>query len=333
MSLKKKLFMINKLWIDLRSPKRHYEIADELHSQNIAEYYFRFNEKAVASGKNQKLIKSLDENGIPINRTYIDVKGKDNVYYPISISQLGLAVYHTYLKTKSDEDKNRFLKFADWFAHENNYNLDDKLGLRWLTNVPLPQYKNAGPWQSAFSQSRGISVLTRGYQITNKTEWRDKAQLALRSFEFSVEEGGVTAFTDFGPFYEEYTSEVPTLVLNGKIFTLCGLNDYYRAFPEDNLGKLILEEGINTLQNILPQYDLGNWSRYNLCKADWYPSIDPATIGYQRLHVTQLEMMYKLTGNNIFNKYAEIFDEQDTLSNAIKMYFNKYKALKKIGRL
>ncbi|MCK5076947.1 MAG: hypothetical protein KAR38_11260, partial [Calditrichia bacterium] len=34
-----------------------------------------------------------------------------------------------------------------------------------------------------------------------------------------------------GPFYEEYTAEYPTLVLNGHIFALFGICDFVRAFP------------------------------------------------------------------------------------------------------
>jgi len=333
MSLKKKIFMLNKLFVDLRSPKKHYDISDDMHSQELGYYYFVFREELVASGKNQRLIKQFDKNGIPINKTYIDVANKDYVYFPISIGQMGLAIFHTYLDTQSEADKNRFLKFVDWFADSNNYDYSDSLGIRWLTDVPLPQYKNPGPWQSAFSQSRGISILLRGYQITGNKEYAEIAEQAIKSFEIPVVKGGVASFTEFGPFYEEYTASVPTLVLNGMIFALCGVYDFIRVFPDNKRARKIFDEGIITLENILPQYDMQFWSKYNLCKAEWYPSVDPATIGYQRLHVNQLEMLNKLTGKNLFSKYVEIFSKQDTLFNALKMYRIKFKALKKIGRL
>ena len=52
-------------------------------------YYFVFNEDRVSKGKDQALIKKFDENGIPINKTYIDVTDKEYVYFPISIGQMG----------------------------------------------------------------------------------------------------------------------------------------------------------------------------------------------------------------------------------------------------
>ena len=165
--------MINKLLIDLKSPKRHYEISDDLHSKELGEYYFLFKEELVSAGRNQSLIKKFDENGIPINKTYIDVADKEYVYFPISIGQMGLAVFHTFLKSKSNYDKKRFLKFVDWYADTKNYVYSDSLGARWLTDVSLPQYKNPGPWQSAFSQSRAISILLRGFQLTKNSKYAE----------------------------------------------------------------------------------------------------------------------------------------------------------------
>ena len=331
MKIKKCIFMLNKIFTDIKAPKQTYELNSDNSPRILKYYYFLFEEIRLSKGKDQKLISKFDKNGIPINKTYIDVKEKEYVYFPISIGQMGLAVFHTYLKTNSEKDKNRFLKFVDWFYQ--NAEISDDLGVRWITDVPLPQYKNSGPWQSAFSQSRGISILLRGYQLTDNKKYAEMAGKALIPFTKPVLEGGVTSFTKWGPFYEEYTAEVPTLVLNGMIFSLCGIYDFIRVFPENKLAKKIFDDGIATLKKILPEYNFGYWSRYNLCKSDWYPEIDPATIGYQRLHITQLEMLYKLTGEVVFIEYAEKFKEQDNLRNALKMYKIKYKALKKIGRL
>jgi hypothetical protein len=331
MSPNKKLFMLKKIWADLNVPKIRYQLAEDVYSNVLNEYYFVFKEERVAVGKDQALIKKFDQDGIPVNKTYIDVTDKDYVYFPISIGQMGLSIFHTYLKTKQESDKQRFIKFADWFV--KNADVDATLGIRWLTDVSLPQYKNPGPWQSAFSQSRGISILLRAYQITGDKKYVNIASAALTPFFHSVEEGGVTSHTQWGPYYEEYTSSVPTLVLNGKIFALCGVYDFVRVFPEDERALKIFNQGIETLIKILPEYNLGFWSRYNLCHADWHPDIDPATIQYQRLHVVQLELLHRITGKSIFKEYADIFNKQDTIWNALKMYKLKYKSLKKIGRL
>ncbi len=323
--------MMNKVLNDFKTPKNRYPIHEELHSRQLGYYYFVFEEDRVSAGKDQALIKRFDENGIPVNKTYIDVTDKDYVYFPISIGQMGLSIFHSYLKTQSDGDRQRFLKFADWFYH--NAEEDEKLGIRWLTDVALPQYKNPGPWQSAFSQSRGLSILLRAYQLTNDESFAAMARKALISFTWAVEKGGVTSYTNWGPFYEEYTASVPTLVLNGMIFALFGVYDFVRVFPDDARARKIFDDGVETLVQILPQYDLGFWSRYNLCKANWYPKVDPSTLGYQRLHVAQLKVMYALTNQPVFKTYADRFLKQENIFNMMRMYIVKYKALKKIGRV
>ncbi|MCP5063461.1 MAG: hypothetical protein GY936_13495 [Ignavibacteriae bacterium] len=272
-----------------------------------------------------------DDDGIPMNPTYVDVKDKDFVYFPLTIGQVGLAIFHTYLKTNSEKDKERFLKFPTWFF--NNAIEDEKLGIRWLTDVALPQYKNPGPWQSAFVQGRGISNLLRGYQLTGNEEWKEMAEKALMSFTIPVDEGGVTSFTKHGPFYEEYTADVPTCVLNGMIFAMCGITDFVRVFPENKLARKLYDEGIETLKNSMPDFDLGYWSKYNLVNANWYPKNDPSTITYQHLHITQLQMLYNLTEEKIFKDYADKFEKQISFFNILKMYISKYKSLKKLGRL
>lgn len=331
MALSKNIFMLKKLFKDLRKPKSIYSISHDFSNPILGYYYFIFQENRIAAGKDQGLIKKFDTDGIPLNKTYVDVIDKDYVYFPISIGQMGLSVFHTYLQTHDVKDKKRFLKFCDWFY--KNVELNDATGARWMTDVSLPQYKNPGPWQSAFSQSRGINILLRGYQLSGKKEWAEIAEKALIPFTLPVKNGGVTSFTEWGPFYEEYTSSEPTLVLNGKIFSLCGIHEYHRVFPENKLAKKLFEDGINTLEKILPEYDLGFWSRYNLCKAEWHPDIDPATIGYQRLHIDQLNMLYALTGKEVFKKYSAIFKQQDSFVNALRMYKLKYNSLRKIGRL
>ncbi len=316
--------MWKKFYKDLNEPKQFYQLAEDITSSVLCDYYFIFDEEKLKAGYSQKF--SFDEEGIPIIPSYVDVKNATMLYYPISIGQYGLSIFNTYLKTKSEEDKKRFMKIVKWFYE--HCEIDERLGARWLTYVELPSYHNPGPWQSAFSQARGINILLRGYQLTGEKKYFDIAEQALIPFEFPVSEGGVTNITKWGAFYEEYTAEMPTLVLNGMIFALCGIYDFVRIAPENKKAQHLYEQGINTLRNILEQYDLGYWTRYNLCKADFYPKLEPSTILYQRLHIVQLQLLYRLTNFHEFKYYIERWQKQDTLFNAIRMYILKFRALR-----
>ena len=96
MKINNAYFMINKLARDLFRKKSQYPVSKNVHSQKLGEYYFVFDENRISAGKDQALIKKFDENGIPINKTYIDVTDKEYVYFPISIGQMGLSIFHTY---------------------------------------------------------------------------------------------------------------------------------------------------------------------------------------------------------------------------------------------
>ena len=331
MSFEKKLFMLKKVTDDFKRGSDFYRISDEMTSPDLGEYYLIFDEDIVRSKLVQSLIADYDVNGIPLNRPYIDVPSSELIYYPITIGQVGLSVFHTYLRTKSESDLKRFFKFADWFV--NNGEEKNKLGMRWLTHVPLPAYQNPGPWQSAFSQSRAVSILLRAFQITKKSIYLETAQKALVSYEIPVSKGGVMSLTKWGPFYEEYPSHVPVLVLNGHIFSIFGLFDFHRVFPEDERCTQLINNGLNTLFASLPSFDLGYWSRYNYCNADFYPDIDPATISYHRLHIILLKAVNKFREDPVLSEYIEKWKDYIGFKNFIKAMFFKYKALKKLNRI
>ncbi|MCK5076946.1 MAG: hypothetical protein KAR38_11255 [Calditrichia bacterium] len=99
------------------------------------------------------------------------------------------------------------------------------------------------------------------------------------------------------------------------------------------MAKQIWDDGVKALKNSLPDYDLGWWTKYNNCSAPFYPEIDPATIKYQNLHISQLEVMAKITGDTTFSNYAKKWDGYLSTWNYLKSYVLKFKALKKIGRL
>jgi len=325
----KTFFMLRKFWKDIHQDREIYQLSDDVHGPELGDYYFLMTEEQLLAGHSQQF--HFDDEGIPVIPTYIDVAERRLIYYPISIGQYGLAIWHTYLRSNSEEDRRRFLKIADWFYRNGRKEKDGSVS--WLTEVTKPAYRIAGPWRSAFSQARAMNILLRAHQISGKREYEACATAALPAFRRPVSGGGVTVFLEEGPFYEEYPAAVPVLVLNGMIFALCGVYDFVRTHPGHALSREIFDEGVETLLRLLPRYDLGFWSRYSLCEADFHPEIDPATIGYHYLHIVQLKLMFQLTGREKFQEYARRWESYINLSNILKMYKLKYSALRKMNRL
>ncbi|MEL6821932.1 MAG: D-glucuronyl C5-epimerase family protein, partial [Calditrichota bacterium] len=322
-------FMSRKLLKDLRRKKTIYDLAEDVQSRELREYYFVMDEQKLRAGVSQNF--HFDEQGIPMIPTYIDVEERKLVYYPISIGQFGLAIFHTCLRTESEEDKQRFLKIADWFIA--NKESSERLGDYWLTHVPKPEFRMMDPWPSAFAQSRGISILLRAWQLTGKSDYLQTAEKALTIFSVAAGEKGVTTFTDVGPLYEEYPTHFLTGVLDGSIFALFGLYDYVRAVDENSEAERLFSEGCDALKKLLPRYDLGYWLRYNLCTESFYPKLDPATIMYFRMIGTQLDLLSRMSGDPAFAEFAEKWRKYDKRRNILRMYFHKFQALRKLNRL
>ena len=56
----KTTFMLNKLWSDFNRPRKLYPIPDNLTSQKLDYYYFKFSEKELWAGTHQALLKTFD---------------------------------------------------------------------------------------------------------------------------------------------------------------------------------------------------------------------------------------------------------------------------------
>jgi hypothetical protein len=335
MKIKKTGFMLNKLRVDLFGKKIPYDMVLPVQNHQLDHYYFIFKEDPK---KLNRLIAGFDKTGIPLNRAYIDVENASLHYYPISIGQYALALFHSYLEHKDEAKKEHFFTIADWFL--SNRMETSEIGTYWLTDIPKPEYRIAKAWKSAFSQSRAISVLLRAWQLSTKDEYLQAAKSALLPFTKDIREGGVTAnFKEGHPFYEEYVAAEPTMVLDGHIFSLFGLHEFSRAVspdidkPSHDLSRKLFADGIESLLYFLPEYDLGYWLRFNICRMEHYPLVDPCTVGYLRLVTTQLKVLYHLTNNNLINEWYLKIRTYDRLSNILKMYSEKYRALKKLNRL
>lgn len=325
-------FMLRKFINDIFSDETPYRIAEDLNSDVLGFYYFLFEENPA---KLNRLISDFDEKGIPINKSYVDVENPKPHYYPISIGQYGLAVFNSYFATKDEDKKNHFIRIADWFI-ENKIE-DEELGIYWLTEIEKPEYKIYGPWKSAFTQSRAISILLRAWQITGNQNYYNVAAKALRIFEIDIKNNGVSVSFEFGKFYEEYAANEPTMVLDGHIFSLLGIYDFIRVADKKSnsylLANNLFNDGINVLINLLPEFDMNFWVKFNLCKMSHYPEIDPCTIGYLKLVSLQLDLLYGITGNEIFKHYSSKFIGYKKTANIFRMLLIKFKALKKLNRL
>ena len=251
-------------------------------------------------------IYETDENGI-----YLTVLDGNLVYYPITITQAAVTFYKNYKSTQNPNSLAKFLVLADWlkdnFIDFGNYGY-------WYCNGYNSGYDLAGPWPSAMAQGFGLMVMHEAYLVTKDKAYLDICNKALNGFDHTVLENGITNKShELMWQFEEYPTSVPSEVLNGFIFALCGLNDYYEATGSEEAYELY-EKGLLYLEQNICRYSLFFSSRYNLYSA--HPALANATgsgpgDNYHHLHIQQLLWLYTKTQKHIFLEYATNFLEKD----------------------
>jgi hypothetical protein len=177
------------------------------------------------------------------------------------------------------------------------------------------------------AQGFALSGLCRAYQETSDDKYMETARRALKALEIPVSEGGLVAIDEAGNvFYEEWALLPAPHILNGHIFTLFGLYDYYRATGDGRAHELF-EAGADAVRNCLPDYDTGFWSRYSLDTPRLYNHWTIAAPIYQQVHVDLLRFLYKITGDKIFARYANRWEaqQQTPVSELLSIAFVMFK--------
>jgi hypothetical protein len=298
-ALRRLPFFLAKFRRDLTNPLRYPCNIADVHETRLGRYYLVFDEAELMRGGSQDF--HFDDDGIPIIPTYIDVEPRQMHYYPIAIGQYALAIFHTWLRTSQDEDRQRFLRLADWFVGHQG---DDGC---WTAPNEVPTYRLRPPWPSSMAQGRAFSVLMRAWQRTSDDKYRTSARRGLAAFSVPIEQGGVVAACDGWTTYEEYPAQPAPHVLNGMMFALFGLWDMVRADPEEARAVEIFERGVATVEGLLPLYDTGWWSLYDLYHREAAAPRNPATAHYHDIHIKQLEVMHAITGRDTFARFARLW--------------------------
>jgi heparosan-N-sulfate-glucuronate 5-epimerase len=256
----------------------------------LGEYYMVFAEKARYAGY-------FDEAGIPM----LDYRGRiGRQYNPIAIAQYGLAHYNAFCRTRNPASWDKVLHVAEWLtAHlENNPH-----GVALWNHHFDWEYRETlrAPWYSALAQGQGISLLVRAHQFANDGKYADAAERAFAAFLRSMEEGGVTFTDEKGDLWlEEYLVDPPTHILNGMIWAAWGLRDYFLVSGHPR-AKELFDRAVGTLLTNLEKYDLGFWSLYEQ-SGTRLPMV--ASPFYHQLHIVQLLVMERLTGEAEFGRVA-----------------------------
>jgi len=257
----------------------------------VDQYWQRFWVKADYPGQ-------YDTRGIPM----LDYHGHVGLQYnPIAIAQYGLGNWNRWRVEQDPERRVRFLNVADWMVDNLepgptglpvwNHHFD------WEYRTPL-----SDPWHSCLSQGQGLSLLVRAHRETGEDRYLDAALRAFEVFEVPLERGGVSYWDQEGYlWFEETVVDPPTHILNGFMWASWGMYDLAHHAGHERAGRL-WEEAVRTLKVHMHRFDIGYWSIYDEAGL----GISNAASGfYHALHVVQLRIMHRLSGEPSFAEWAD----------------------------
>ncbi len=251
-------------------------------NQGVGKIYSVDEIKGYYNDLTEKVTKRPDLNdSVPIS----SVDTGEKIFFSIEIFQYGLGSCDLYYLTNDNVYLTKIKAAAKW-AVENQ----DEQG-RWNTF----SYENPVMPYSSMAQAEGISLLVRAKHLLNSSEYDATIHRAFEYMIKPIEDGGTTKYVGDKVYFYECPAD--PLILNGWIFSIWGLWDYVKEY-KDSKAENILHKTLKTLEDALPEYDLGYWSKYEDDKRISSPF-------YHKLHIAQLKVMYKLTGKKIYNVYAE----------------------------
>lgn len=245
-----------------------------------------------------------DENGIPVNILANGCK----VQFSTTIVQKALGHWDKWLLTRNKSDKEEFMRLCHWlFVRQDErggWPVSSALGMSVLS-----------PY-SAMTQGECVSAFVRAWKLTNESHFAEGARKALDLLLMPIEKGGSAIYNGKEIFLEETPSAPCSSILNGWIFALFGLYDYWLAFKDRTVWELF-HKSLNTLKRHLYWYDTGYWSYYDILG-------NLASTFYLDLHIHQLSALAMVDKDLILIGFRDRWIRyQFKWSNRIRAFFTK----------
>lgn len=211
-------------------------------------------------------------------------------------------VNREYQPEDKEQAEQMFWNCANWTL--DNIKLEDSYAV-WKYPYPIT-YDTAPGWRSAHAQAVGLQLLARAAKISGDKRYISNLDSLLRAFRVPVESGGLLDTTDSKVvWYEKFAdpNNRKPKVLNGMMFSVLGLYDVQTHLNSNEAGSLA-SEGLQAVKKKLASFDLGHWTAYDIMGK-------PCSVHYHDIHVVQLRLLYKITGDAEIKQWAEKWSQYE----------------------
>lgn len=199
-----------------------------------------------------------------------------------------------------------FFAASHWLVR----NQDEKGGWPIMVTRKLGEgFRSLDPgWYSAMAQGQAMSTLVRAYLLTKDRVFLNSALRATAPYKLPSEQRGVKAvFMNKHDWYEEYPTSPSSFVLNGFMYSLIGLYDLKETAGE-KLGKeakLLYDRGMESLKAMLPLYDTGSGTIYDLRHFMLGTAPNLARWDYHTTHINQLQLLSTIDESAVFREFVK----------------------------
>ena len=230
------------------------------------------------------------------------------LYHPLVIARYAVQLLHSYRITQNPA----FLARAEVNANfliNTAVSRDGALYFPYRFTYRLfgnPSDLMRPPWYSAMAQGAALTLFLRLFTVTGEQQWRTAADSTFATFV--QRRSAKRPWAVFAPrrydrrylWFEEYVKNPPTQPLNGHLYALFGVWEYARTVGSA-AAMYVFDGGATTIRHQVQRFRVrGGISYYSLRVHVQYAS-------YHCVHVWQLKLLARMTGNAWFAREARRF--------------------------
>jgi D-glucuronyl C5-epimerase C-terminus len=232
-------------------------------------------------------------------------------YNPVTVANFALTQHGRYLRGDQTALQ-KFLSGANYLLRVQ----DSKGALRyqfaWKYFLNGETYEPG--WTSGLAQGLALSVFARAYHLTGDKKYLDAGDKAFEFLVTPIDKGGLMdTVSDVDPslaanvMFEEYLAKPSGHTLGGFMLSLLGLYDWsHVSISHASNARSYFDRGIETLKRILPYYDIGGFTAYDLGYITYHknPYVNPS---YHSAHVFLLYALASITDDVELSKYEKLW--------------------------
>ena len=247
----------------------------------------------------------VDSTGLVI---YIRPGTSTRADHPVAYAQYGISALLEYQQTGNKMWLDRAIRQGQQLIAMHT----ESNGSWWYPyTFPWTYYSRTltAPWWSGMAQGEALSLFVRLAEATGDSRWDNAANHTVTSFTVphSATSPWVSLAIDKHLYFEEYAgNQPPLLVLNGHIFAMFGLYDYWRHTGDATAARYLDGAATTVLERMLPAVRVEGGVSYYCVQADYCQSPLWQNQHYHPIISWQLDTLARITGDARFTTLAQL---------------------------